>query len=987
MSSQSKFFIQKNIDPKEGNISGITAVNINDRYLITGNGDGILTTYQYGQDKLSKIQDYNFKSKIEKILVPSNPKAAFILAGTEVHYVQIPLMREISNLFKKEQPVYGVFLNNDDPNCKNMILIMIMVKKKRALKLYQYEIVQEKITIQEKRNNPIINLDAEPKCALWTSRNYFVYFAYPDNKKGMNFWIKLDDPQSKKFNEIEDITDICCLGDKVAVSSSALTLFMIDGVSYQYNPISHSPVEFKCFCEFKNHLFALYSEFIKVYKAGKQEYEPVDLLSLNNGETAKFIVSSNSKLVVVSESNGKYHFIDFQEKSFEEQISILLDQKLYDNAIEKLIGTLSNDDDKRQEKIESLFLDIAWACLEGNKKNYDNSIKYISLTNFNPFEFIYMFFSSLNLNILHTDKAADINGRRASNQLITSSTLENEQKEAFKFLVTILKIKRDYILEKIVKPDKSEEIENKKIKFESSKRSKSKINLSDSTTETTIMDVFYAINSALIKSLIKLKADPKEILAVLDNESINISKFEDIEKDPFFIENKNSDEAKLALSYIMEKKGKNYEIPLKQWEEFGKSDNEKYSLIGKELTKKIFYNFKDNNDIDRDVKGELFRKHINWLLEKYQREAFEVVVKTELISHKIFLENTIPEFTKSKPDYKTEDLREKFLEYCNENQKNTNIQTQLLQIYADKMFKMAKQDTKDVKIEGDIKKYYDLFMDIIKKEDSVYNRKAILDYIEKSWLVQPKIYLYTQLNEHDKSLKELFNQAKITGKYKEVEDFCQQIAYTNPEIYQDLYKLLSQEVRENQEKIDKNLDLIAEKKLKIEKNPSFLLSEKTEIEMEIKKLEEDNKSLEQWKEPFEKEMLNLLEKHGKIDEIDPIKALELANEHWNVCDKNNEFFNYLMNIIKEYTYNGNKYKMAKNFSEVGLIYKEIESYEFKKKNVTIDSDKSCDLCKKKIGSTIFVVYPNMKVYHSKCAPNPNIDPVTGVDFSKKKYVE
>ena len=79
--------------------------------------------------------------------------------------------------------------------------------------------------------------------------------------------------------------------------------------------------------------------------------------------------------------------------------------------------------------------------------------------------------------------------------------------------------------------------------------------------------------------------------------------------------------------------------------------------------------------------------------------------------------------------------------------------------------------------------------------------------------------------------------------------------------------------------------------------------------------------------------------------------------------------------------------MAKNFSEVGLIYKEIESYEFKKKNVITDSDKSCDLCKKKIGSTIFVVYPNLKVYHSKCAPNPNIDPVTGVDFSKKKYVE
>ena len=134
-------------------------------------------------------------------------------------------------------------------------------------------------------------------------------------------------------------------------------------------------------------------------------------------------------------------------------------------------------------------------------------------------------------------------------------------------------------------------------------------------------------------------------------------------------------------------------------------------------------------------------------------------------------------------------------------------------------------------------------------------------------------------------------------------------------------------------------------------------------------------------------MLNLLEKHGKIDEINPIKALELANEHWNVCDKNNEFFNYLINVIKEYTYNGNKYKMAKQFSEIGLVYEEQEAYDYKKKNVTIDSDKLCDLCKKKIGNTIFVIYPNMIVYHSKCAPNLNIDPLTGVDFTKKKYVE
>ena len=85
---------------------------------------------------------------------------------------------------------------------------------------------------------------------------------------------------------------------------------------------------------------------------------------------------------------------------------------------------------------------------------------------------------------------------------------------------------------------------------------------------------------------------------------------------------------------------------------------------------------------------------------------------------------------------------------------------------------------------------------------------------------------------------------------------------------------------------------------------------------------------------------------------------------------------------------GNKYKIGKNLSEMGLVYKEKEAYEYKKKYVIIDDGKTCDLCKKKIGNTIFVVYPNLKVYHSKCAGNNySIDPMTGVDFSKKKYIE
>ena len=985
MSTQNKFFIKKNIDPKEGNITGITAVNICDKHLITGDEKGNLIIYEFGQnDKLNKIKETSFKSKIDKILVIPSNKISYVLVGGEIYFVKLPQMQLIQNLFKSKD-IVNAFLNEEQSNYKNYILV---INKKKKLKLYQIDVAQDKVTTQEKKFPKDFVLEDFPKCGIWTAKNYFVYaLKSEDGKQDTSNWLNLDN-EKKKSDEVENIVEIYNLGDKVAISNPNYTLFMVDGISFQYSMLLHETCDFKNFCEFKNHLFALCNKTLGVYKAGQQQYDPVETLSLDEGETGKFMVASKYKLVVISESGKKCHFIDFQEKPYEQQIEILLDQKLYDKALEKLLENLTEDDDKRKEKVEALFLDCAWTCLEGNKKDYDNSFKFMSLTNFNPFEFIYMFYESLYVNIIHTDKAKEIKDRKKENQLFGLSAGEEEQKNAFRFLINILKLKRDYILEKIVKPEKSAEVETKKLKFDSSKRGK--IYLKDSKITTSVRDCFYIINTTLIKSMIKLKADPKEIEAVLDNETIDISKFDDFEKDEFFRDekNKNLDETKFTLSYITEKKGNNYAIPLEQWEAFGKSNNKSYSEIGKERTKKIFYKFKENKNADIEEYEPLFRKHIKWLLEKYQTEAFEVVIKTELVSSNIFLDDIIPEFSKTRTDGNTEDLKEKFLEYCNENQKNANYQTQLLELYADKMFKLAGVENKEVKIEGDVKRYYDLFQKIIESEDSVYNKSKILTHIENSWLFKAKIFLYSQLNEHDKALQELFNQAKTTGKYNDIEDFCKQNVYNHHEIFQDFYKLLSKEVQECQEIIDKNTEKIFEKKTLLEKNANDMeINEKTELERDIKKLEEEIKNNEKRKEPFEKEMLNLLEKHGKIDEIDPIKALELANEHWNVCDKNNEFFNYLVGVIKEYTISSNKYKITKSLSEIGLIYKEKEAYEYKKKNVTIDSDKSCDLCKKKIGSTIFVIYPNMKVYHSKCAPNPNIDPMTGVDFSKIKYVE
>ena len=162
--------------------------------------------------------------------------------------------------------------------------------------------------------------------------------------------------------------------------------------------------------------------------------------------------------------------------------------------------------------------------------------------------------------------------------------------------------------------------------------------------------------------------------------------------------------------------------------------------------------------------------------------------------------------------------------------------------------------------------------------------------------------------------------------------------------------------------------------------------DKKEYNNQIDKLKEEIKKLEAIKKPYEDEMLKLLKVYGTIDNLDPLFALNYANEHINICE-NNDFFNYLTNIVTEYTEEGSKYKITKNMTQMGLVFKEKESADFKKKYVTIDSEKTCDLCKKKIGNTLFVIYPNLRVYHTKCASNFNVDPITGVDFSKKKYIE
>ena len=427
-----------------------------------------------------------------------------------------------------------------------------------------------------------------------------------------------------------------------------------------------------------------------------------------------------------------------------------------------------------------------------------------------------MFYDCLNINILHLDKKQNILDNRKENQLISSESAGGEEdKKIYSFLINLLMIKRDYILENY----NTEDFDKTKISFLSSKFGK--INLSDSKTEITIRETVDSINLALIKSIIRLQKSTRDIESVLDNKSINYEIFKNFENDPFFLEekNKNLDETKFALAYISEKKGE-YEKALKQWESFGKrkEPTDKFSIVGKERTKKIFYKFKESKNIDRIKKEELFKQYIKWILLKYQNEAFEVILKTEIIKPNIFMEEIIPEIEKNKGEKGM--LKEKFLEYCNQNNKNEDFQTQLLILYADKMFNYKAKDSsienKENEIQGELKKYYDSFLKIIKEPDCCYNKRKILEYIEKSWLKEPKIYLYSQLKEHDLALTELFNNAKLTLKFDDIERYCKENTNSNSDIFKNFYKLLSDVAIED---CQKNID----KKYTIS-NGSFLYS-------------------------------------------------------------------------------------------------------------------------------------------------------------------
>ena len=962
--SEQKMFTKKKLGATSSNI---TAVNIYERNLITGDDKGNIIIYQLKKSELKTIKKFKLESQIEKICISHDKKIAFILSAGNIFYISLLILDELKP-FLQTNDIVMAFVNLDDENYFNALL-GVHKNNKIEIKIYNYYILDEgrKLKVKEQHLNKELTVPSVPDCGIWTKKNIFVYSI---NHKTC-CWLYCDSGKILSDDGVDTVLEFYYFDEKLAISNQQFSLYMWEGEASPLSMTLHENADFHSFNSFKNFRVVLYDKKVTFYYETPQNLEPVDSINFDKDETGKYMVSTGSKLIILTISeNKKINFIDIQDGGFDGEIKILLDNKLYNESLDKITTFIPLNDEERQSEIENLYLDCAMVCLENMMKDYDNAFKYLRLTNFNPFEFIYMFCDALKIKIIHKDEENSINNNKAENQFFKPNEEEKKQNKGFEFLVSLLKIKRDYIYEKLIKANSYDQ--NKEITFMSSSRAK--INLKYSDTKITIGIALEQIIICLLKCLIKLKSEPKEIENLFNHESLNYIKLENLDNDPFFSDEKykNLEQIKLIKYCITEKYGNNYELDFKNWKDLGENKNEKFSLIGKERTKKLFYKLKEDNNVEIDEKEKLFKFYILWLLDKYPEEAFEIEKKTELVNLKVFMDEILPLA-------KTDNLKQKFLEYCVKLQKNGLYQTLLLELYINKLFELTGKDIKPKNIDGAAKNYYDLIMNIINSEDNLYNKKSILELIGNSWFIEAKVSIYAQLNEYNKAIEELYKEATRTLDFKLLEEFCKKYNdKVDDKLFEIFYKLLSVDVKKYQESIEKSKEKLNQLKKDLEKNEADKLK--------IEELEKEININEEMKKPLEKEMLEILKAYGTIENIDPLFALELANDHLNIC-KNKEFFNYLKKIVKDFTTEGNKYKIEKNLSDIGLAYKAKEEYDLKQKYVTIDSDRSCDLCKKKIGSTIFVVYPNLKVYHSKCAPNIHIDPSTGSDLTKQVLID
>jgi len=233
-------------------------------------------------------------------LIPPNRKIAFILCGGEITFFNLPSLSYFKTLIKDKNSA-DIFINIDDPKCDNMLLV---VNKKKRIKVYDFEYSSGNAVLNEQKTKDTIQIEDLPNCAVWTTKNNFIY-----STSLKTLWLDLNTGKSTLV-EFERTVQIINLEDKIALSNTEMTLFMKDGGAFQFNPITHvvyGGIDFQGFSMFKNHLIALYKNAVHIYKKGEQNYDFVESIDFGGDGSGRFLVTSNYKVIIVTEVGNKFN--------------------------------------------------------------------------------------------------------------------------------------------------------------------------------------------------------------------------------------------------------------------------------------------------------------------------------------------------------------------------------------------------------------------------------------------------------------------------------------------------------------------------------------------------------------------------------------------------------------------------------------------------------------------------------------------------------
>ena len=908
----------------------ISVMDSYENYLIIGDEKGMAYSYDMNEktgDCISEAHAEISSGKIEQIKCHANLNIAFLLIGGYVYVVTIPKLEKIH---KSEVKDIVKFVVNQHSSRVNE-LVFITKKRKMKFRNYSHEMRKFIESTFEESYAPEI-----PDLAEW----YKDYIIILSKKKSAIIGCS-----SGKMIPVDDsITYSKSCGSSWLMYTNGTGIFMDKNIPKPQNTIDFGNKPLISINTFKNFVISLHDSILKVFD-GSDSANIQDVL-FHHGSLGKFLITTNKRvLYLVQNLNEKtpenqFQLFELRELAFEKQISKLVSEEKYEDALAILNHNISNLDEDKPKKLEIFFMDCAWSYFR--KCNFKKAAQHFKLTNYDPFLLILIFHNELKTIFKDNKFQKHIDGKTHSIEYITSNN-QNLIKEGLDFLCDLLISKRKYFTSTFLNSYSGGDLNkalnsNFLIQFTVSDKAVIKVK-----NEMNFKNMMTLVNTSLIKSMILNKSKCSKLRElILESENF----FWDEEDLNNFINKSDSvAEAKIAMAYIYEKK-ESWDKSLKIWQEFGMKREENFELSMEACDR-------TNIIINKSKDSDLMKEYISWILVKFTDNAFQLFHKTNLISTEYFYTSIIGVIDKTNSDM---NLKEKFLEfYLSSGSTTERYHTMICDLYIEKLFKLKKPNleyTDSSTFEGNIKLIYEKLNNIV-HTSLHYNKLHVLEKIKDTWLVDMEVYLYSQLNMHAEAIAKLIAYGCSEDNFDKSEKYCNEIGNNKTELFTEYFKSLTNQYN------------LCSKAISNSKN------------------EKEKTTLEKQGEIFKKQMLYILKKYGDTQKLDVFMIMESLPGDWLLTEK--DLYDYLVKVIKTCNHMSNKYKLAKSLSEMSLLYKERDLIEAKGKSVNISNETNCEFCKKKIGATIFVVYPNMKIYHTKCAQNLTICPTSRVDFTKNIY--